>query len=213
MKRSVLALLPLALGLTACESSSRFDGMFVSQPQPIAAAPMAPEPGIAAPTAPVTAQPLPPVAGAPLAPGTAPPGTDPMAAASANTTLAPGVPPAAAPGAPSAPAPTATASTTPSAPAPQPSARGLAGSWKISDAARGDCAIALTQQNLLDLYRASPAGCQAGSLAKVNAWQQRGQEIVLIEPGGRTAVRLFPKGDGTYEGAATTSGAIIRMSR
>ena len=66
---------------------------------------------------------------------------------------------------------------------------------------------------MLDLYRASPSGCQAGSLAKVNAWQQRGQEIVLLEPGGRTAVRLFPKGDGTYEGAATTSGAIVRMSR
>jgi hypothetical protein len=71
----------------------------------------------------------------------------------------------------------------------------------------------LTQQSLLDLYRASPSGCQSGSLAKVNAWQQRGQEIVLLEPGGRTAVRLFPKGDGTYEGAATTSGAIVRMAR
>ena len=93
------------------------------------------------------------------------------------------------------------------------SPRGLAGTWKISDAARGNCSIALTQQSLLDLYRASPSGCQAGSLAKVNAWQQRGQEIVLLEPGGRTAVRLFPKGDGTYEGAATTSGAIVRMSR
>ena len=99
--------------------------------------------------------------------------------------------------------------TTPSA----PSRSGIAGSWKISDAARGNCNISLTRQSLLDVYRATPAGCQAGSLAKVNAWQQRGQEIDLLEPGGRTAVRLFPTGDGAYEGAATTSGAKIRMVR
>jgi hypothetical protein len=36
---------------------------------------------------------------------------------------------------------------------------------------------------------------------------------VLLESGGRTAVRLFPKGDGTYEGQATTSGAVIRMAK
>jgi hypothetical protein len=93
------------------------------------------------------------------------------------------------------------------------SAGGISGNWKISDAARGDCNIALTRQTLLDVYRASPSGCQAGSLAKVNAWQQRGQEVDLLEPGGRTAVRLFPTGDGAYEGAATMSGAKIRMAR
>jgi hypothetical protein len=196
MKRPALALLPLALVVTGCESSSRFDGMFGSS-EPVAARPLAPEPGIAAPTAPVTSQPLPPVAGgAEVAPGA----TGPVTSAT---------PP---PGSSTAPPGQAVASASPP-PAAPPSARGLAGSWKISDAARGNCSIALTQQSLLDLYRASPSGCQAGSLAKVNAWQQRGQEIVLLEPGGRTAVRLFPKGDGTYEGAATTSGAIVRMSR
>src|SRR5262245_7974008 len=96
MKRPApaLALLPLAVALAGplagCESSSRFDGMFSSQPQPIAARPAPlPEPGIPAPTAPVTSQPLPPVGGAdpnmaaPLpgqpgavASGVAPPGTE-----------------------------------------------------------------------------------------------------------------------------------------
>lgn len=207
MKATALALVPLALALAACESTSRFDGMFGSQPVPVAARPMAPEQGLSAPMAPVSSQPLPPLSGSQgmeqpglgqtgVAP---PPGLDPQPGVGQQ----PATPPAGTvvvalpkPAAPSAPA-----------------ARGLAGGWKISDAARGNCGITLTQQTLLDLYRASPSGCQAGSLAKVNAWQQRGQEIVLLEPGGRTAVRLFPKGDGTYEGAATTSGAIIRMSR
>src|SRR4051812_23400977 len=159
----LLAVLPLAIALAGCESSSRFGGG-PEQPTQVAQ-PLAPEPGIAAPTTPVTAQPLPPLGEA--SPGGAPPGAPA------------GAPVASAPGsvAPSAPAAVASA-----APASAPSARGLAGSWKISDAARGSCAISLTQQSLLDLYRASPAGCQAGSLAKVNAWQQRGQEIVLLEP-------------------------------
>jgi hypothetical protein len=201
MKRTALALLPLSLLVAGCESSSRFDGMFGSNSAPVASRPLAPEPGMAAPTAPVTAQPLPPVAGT----------TDPSMAPVPG---APGAAAGTAPGPAGTPPPATNQAVASATPAPAPaSARGLAGSWKISDAARGSCSIALTQQSLLDLYRASPSGCQAGSLAKVNAWQQRGQEIVLLEPGGRTAVRLFPKGDGTYEGAATTSGAIIRMSR
>ena len=59
----------------------------------------------------------------------------------------------------------------------------------------------------------APHDCYGGTYRLFNAWQQRGQEIVLLESGGRTAVRLFPKGDGTYEGQATTSGSVIRLSR
>lgn len=146
-----------------------------------------PEPMVGAPTSPVTSEPL-PDAQAGLAP-------DP-AQDSALGTPVPGDQMAALPPA-----------------SPQPATpRTLAGNWKIADA-RGNCSITLTQTTLLDLYRATPSGCQAGSLAKVNAWQQRGQEIVLLEPGGRTAVRLFPKGDGSYEGSATSSGALIKMMR
>lgn len=143
---------------------------------------------MAAPTEDVTSQPLPPAGGEATPGGTA---------AAPSTSLAP----------PSNQV--AALPTTPRA----PSTGGISGSWKISDAARGSCNISLTRQALLDVYRASPSGCQAGSLAKVNAWQQRGQEIDLLEPGGRTAVRLFPTGDGAYEGAATLSGAKIRMTR
>lgn len=188
MKLYALAILPCALALASCASSSRLGDTFdfgssrpATAPRPANAPP---EPLIAAPTDEVSSQPLPPAGGAGA--------TDAPA-----TNLAPSQ------------SQVAALPTTPQA----PSAGGIAGAWKISDAARGSCNISLTRQALLDVYRASPSGCQAGSLAKVNAWQQRGQEIDLLEPGGRTAVRLFPTGDGAYEGAATMSGAKIRMTK
>jgi len=192
MKLSALAIIPCALALASCESTSRFDGMFgssrpvASRPRPVAA----PEPLIDAPTEPVSSEPLPPVGG----------------------NVAPGSSVAVQPDAGAPPASQNRVASLPQNPPPI-SSGGIAGSWRISDAARGNCGITLTRQTLLDVYRASPSGCQAGSLAKVNAWQQRGQEIDLLEPGGRTAVRLFPTGDGAYEGAATMSGAKIRMTR
>lgn len=185
MKGFAFALLPAACLLSGCESASRFAGGGSEAPRPVVAA--TPEPGIAAPTAPVSAEPLPPLAGAgPDQEASA----DEDAMATAPLQEAPAVPRAAA----------------------APSSRSFAGRWQITDA-RGNCSITLTQQSLLDLYRASPSGCQAGSVAKVNAWTLRGQEIVLLEPGGGTAVRLFPKGDGTFEGANTGSGSIVRMTR
>lgn len=193
MRFSALAILPCALLLASCASSTRlgdaFDFGSSRRPPPEAGRPVPPpEPLMAAPTEDVTSQPLPPAGGE----------ATPGAPASPSTSLAP-------PG-------NQVAALPPATPRP-PSTGGIAGSWKISDAARGSCNISLTRQALLDVYRASPSGCQAGSLAKVNAWQQRGQEIDLLEPGGRTAVRLFPTGDGAYEGAATLSGAKIRMTR
>jgi hypothetical protein len=208
MTLRTLCVLPLLLAVAGCASSARFDSvMGTSQPRAVAQ----PAPALAAPTGPVSSEPLAPVA----------PGTGPTVIAGAVGT-SPGQDPSVIDPTGSDPllTPMPDPTTTPEVPATEPpkpasaAGRSVAGSWKISDAGRGtSCSIMLTQSSLLDLYRAKPQGCQASSLAKVNAWQQRGQEIVLIEPGGRTAVRLFPKGDGTFEGAATTSGAVVSMTR
>ncbi len=193
MKLSALVFLPCALALASCASSTRLSDTLdfgARKPPPDTRPIAAPEPLMAAPTEQVSSEPLPPAGGNGVAPGSS---------VAVQDTPAPG------------PSQSAVASL-PSTPS-VPSSGGIAGAWKISDAARGSCNISLTRQTLLDVYRATPSGCQAGSLAKVNAWQQRGQEIDLLEPGGRTAVRLFPTGDGAYEGAATTSGAKIRMTK
>lgn len=92
-----------------------------------------------------------------------------------------------------------------------PSATAIAGTWTVTDA--GDrCRITLTSTPLFEFYRANPQSCRAPSLARINAWEQRGSEVVLLQPGGRVAARLFPQASGGYSGA-TASGAQVTMSR
>jgi len=86
----------------------------------------------------------------------------------------------------------------------------IAGTYTVTDA--GDrCRLTLTSSPLFEFYRASPQNCRSPSLARVNAWEQRGSEVVLLRPGGQVAARLFPQGSG-YSGA-TASGATITMQR
>jgi hypothetical protein len=92
-----------------------------------------------------------------------------------------------------------------------PSATTVAGTWTVTDA--GDrCRITLTSTPLFEFYRASPQNCRAPSLSRINAWEQRGSEIVLLQPGGRVAARLSPQGGGAYSGA-TATGAPVSMAR
>ncbi|WP_439573323.1 protease inhibitor Inh/omp19 family protein [Phreatobacter sp.] len=87
----------------------------------------------------------------------------------------------------------------------------VSGTWTVTDA--GDrCRITLTSTPLFEFYRASPQSCRAPSLARINAWEQRGSEIVLLQPGGRVAARLSPQGGGSYSGA-TATGAPVSMTR
>lgn len=91
------------------------------------------------------------------------------------------------------------------------SATSIAGTWTVTDA--GDrCRITLTSTPLFEFYRASPQNCRAPSLARINAWEQRGSEVVLLQPGGRVAARLSPQGGGAYSGA-TATGAPVSMAR
>lgn len=91
-----------------------------------------------------------------------------------------------------------------------PAAASVAGTWTVSDA--GDrCRITLTTSPLFEFYRANPQNCRARSLARINAWEQRGSEIVLLQPGGQVVARLAPQG-GNYAGA-TASGAPVTMTR
>ncbi|MDP2802962.1 MAG: AprI/Inh family metalloprotease inhibitor [Phreatobacter sp.] len=90
-------------------------------------------------------------------------------------------------------------------------ATSVAGTWTVTDA--GDrCRITLTSTPLFEFYRASPQNCRAPTLARINAWEQRGAEIVLLQPGGRVAARLSPQGGGAYSGA-TATGAPVSMAR
>jgi hypothetical protein len=86
---------------------------------------------------------------------------------------------------------------------------GALGSWNVKDT-DGSCRLTLTSQSFFDYQRAS-SNCKGSSLSKVNAWEKKGSEIILYEPGGKVAARLSDQG-GSYAGS-TTKGADINMSR
>jgi hypothetical protein len=114
-------------------------------------------------------------------------------------------------GPPAAPAPIVSAMPRQETRSGPPSTTTLAGTWTVTDA--GDrCRITLTSTPLFEFYRASPQNCRAPSLARINAWEQRGSEVVLLQPGGRVAARLAPQGAGSYSGA-TSTGAPVSMAR
>lgn len=108
-------------------------------------------------------------------------------------------------------APSATQVPRPASQTPGTSAAtAVTGTWTVTDA--GDrCRITLTSSPLFEYYRAAPQNCRAPSLSRINAWEMRGNEVVLLQSGGRVAARLFPQG-GNYQGA-TATGATITMTR
>jgi hypothetical protein len=207
------------LTLAACESSSRFGGAGTS---PGRAATGAPPPFIAAPTAPVATTNLPPpVTAQPLpSPNLPPPGGGPQASL--------GLPPAGqsmpidpdgdrrAPEAPRVqpPPPPPVVSSRPE-PAPvsgPPTRNAVIGNWSAREAAGTNCRVTLSSTPSLDLYKASSSGCQTRELQRVSAWELRGEEIYLYEPGGGVAARLKQSGR-NFEGSAARTGAAVTLSK
>lgn len=223
------AVLGLALGLSACESSSRLgsllpDNGYRTAPRPQAA----PEPLVAAPSGDVDTSSLPPP------PGAAAPGTDPglrgstLGPAPGSFGTQPGV--GTAPGDPQYPGgqtspqgtnpnlPNPNAPRTPQvatapAPAAAPSRTALIGNWSVSESSGGRCRITLSSAPKLDLYGAGTSGCQSKELQRVNAWELAGSEVILYEPGGGVVARLRQSGGQTYNGAVAKSGAPVSLSK
>lgn len=183
--------------LGAC-SSSRLGGMG-SAPVHAAVAPVAPapDPVEAIPSAPVVAEPLPPLGG----PVAAPAAPAPLPGAASSTTIA-SLPPEPAPSAPPV-APAVTAPTGRSA---------LVGTWTAKDASGASCRVQLSSAPALDLYRASAPGCGNKDLARVSAWDYRDGEIYLYQPGGTVAARLRGTGS-SLDGVLSKSGAPVTLSK
>jgi len=100
-------------------------------------------------------------------------------------------------------------------PAPQSSAptrTGVTGNWNAKEAAGGSCRVTLSSAPTLDLYKASSQGCQSRELQRISAWELRGDEVYLYEPGGGVAARLKQSGRG-FEGAAAKTGAPISLNK
>jgi hypothetical protein len=216
----------LALGLAGCDTSGRFSdgGGLGRQALAAPAPPLRNQTFTPAPTARVESSPLPPLVSQPLPPSTnenaALGGLPPVGSSvSIDPEIAPPAPrPVATPVAPPVAAPAApqqVASARPE-PAPQgtaaPTRTGVTGNWTAKEAAGGSCRMTLSSAPTLDLYKASSAGCQSRELQRVSAWELRGEEIYLYEPGGGVAARLKQSGR-NFEGTSAKTGAPVTLSK
>ncbi len=113
-------------------------------------------------------------------------------------------------------APQRTASRPDPAPAPAapttPTRTSVIGNWSAREATGGSCRVTLSSAPTLDLYKASSSGCQSRELQRVSAWELRGDEVYLYEPGGGVAARLKQSGRG-FEGASAKTGAPISLNK
>jgi hypothetical protein len=221
---SFLAAGALAVALSACAGTSRFDrGGFQptgrASSQPIYQTPEPISQGPAPASGPVTAQPLPPPGGAAgqtaTLPGASPP-VDPLFQPSPPSTT--GSTPATSQEVPTLGGGGRVATLGEGAQGgrrsgPVASRDGVIGGWTAKEATGGTCRITLSSAPALDLYRASAGQCQNKELQKVTAWDYRDGEVYLYQPGGAVAARLRVNDAGSMSGAVARSGAGLSLSR
>ncbi len=223
MPSRLIATAAIAAALAGCQGSGRFSD-FGGPTRQQAAAPVRPAPLTGAPTSPVQSAPLPPISSQPLPPPSpglppigstlpieTPDGGSPRPAPRTAQPIDPEFdPPEREPPPPPRPAQTA------ARPEPQPSGpptrTAVTGNWTAREASGGSCRVTLSSAPTLDLYKASTAGCQSRELQRVNAWELRGEEVYLYEPGGGVAARLKQAGR-SFEGASSRTGAPITLSK
>jgi hypothetical protein len=112
-----------------------------------------------------------------------------------------------------APAPQVAARPDPAPAQPsQPTRTSVTGNWNAREAAGGSCRVTLSSTPTLDLYKASSSGCQSREMQRISAWELRGTEIYLYEPGGGVSARLKQSGR-NYEGASSKTGAPVTLSK
>ncbi len=227
----------LAFSLVACESSGRLSDFGGSQVQRTAQPVARQQTFTPAPSVAVQSSPLPPLSSQSLsAPSGANPalGDLPQSGGSGGVASA-GLPPIGSsiaidpepPRSAQRPVSPAVTEPQPSASAPQaalrpqpvpqasggpPSRTSVTGNWTAREAAGGSCKMTLTSAPTLDLYKASSLGCQSRELQRVSAWELRGDEIYLYEPGGGVAARLKQSGR-NFEGSAAKTGAPVSLSK
>lgn len=87
----------------------------------------------------------------------------------------------------------------------------LAGSWNVpSDNA--DCRIILAFTKWSGGYRAATRRCASPEIGSVNAWDVKGNQVVLVDSAGNKVANLHSSGNNRYVGT-TVSGKPISFAR
>lgn len=208
MRRSLVALVLSTPLIAACQTPDRFSGGGpLAGSERVAARPVQPPRIETAPAARVESSPLAPPPGAEF--GSPAPDAAPQSPGMEGAT--PGAEGAG--GAPTTPQQTARVEPPRQAEPDNaaPTRSSVTGNWNVKEAS-GSCRITLSSSPKLDLYGANTAGCQSRELQKVTAWELRGEEVYLYEPGGAVAARLKARGR-SMDGSIAKTGAPIGLTK
>ena len=93
-----------------------------------------------------------------------------------------------------------------------PTRSSVTGNWQAREASGANCRVTLSSSPKLDLYSAATSGCQSRDLQRVTAWELRGEEVYLYEPGGAVAARL-KAGGRAMSGTLAKTGAPVSLSK
>lgn len=87
----------------------------------------------------------------------------------------------------------------------------MVGAWTVSTQG-SNCQIFLALTKWSGGYRAASRGCSAAAIADVQAWDVKGNQVVLVNSSGSTAATLYSSGGERYDGS-TSGGSAISFSR
>lgn len=172
----IVAVTLIAMAMAGC-TSARFGGYQTAR---------APEPLTAAPTSPVTNDPLPP----PSEPSTSDPTQFPDAPNTGDVSTSD---------------PTQVAAN-----APDVTVGSVAGVWNASVSGQG-CRIATPQTKFGQGFRAGPLRCPT-PLDGVKSWNVEGKQLALYDENGQVLARLYSSGAERFDGQ-TSSGQPVSLTR
>lgn len=87
----------------------------------------------------------------------------------------------------------------------------MVGAWTVSTQG-SNCQIFLALTKWSGGYRAASRGCSAAAISDVQAWDVKGNQVVLVNSAGSTAATLYSSGGERYDGS-TSGGSAISFSR
>ena len=87
------------------------------------------------------------------------------------------------------------------------SRQSMVGAWTVSTGG-SNCQIFLALTKWSGGYRAASRGCSAAAISDVQAWDVKGNQVVLVNSKGANAASLYKSGNERFDGSTNGGGAI-----
>ena len=98
-------------------------------------------------------------------------------------------------------------------PLPELDVRATSGRWTVAGAKVG-CKIDLTSTKVVDVQKATSAGCDGSPLAAVTTWRKFGTNgIEMMQDGGRSVARFVQSSQNSFESIRTLDHTSLELKR